>query len=139
MHLLSNIHATDIAIHAAGDTMPELFLNALRGMNEILKEGLCGAQTHYDCSSKIEVYARDRRRLLIDFLSEVLEKSYAYRAVFCYVYFSEFSENHLEARLYGVWFNQFDIRINSVACEDASVEQNARGTWDSTLDFELEE
>lgn len=130
-------HTSDVEVVVYGNTLQELFVNSLKSMNNILKEGSCDDVDHYDCSMKIETKSKDSTCLLIDFLSEVLSLSYVHKTIFCYAYFSEITENKIDAQLYGIWFDQFDEEIKGVTYHEADVRRNENNIWETHIIFDL--
>jgi SHS2 domain-containing protein len=47
-------HTADIRMKIQGSSLEELFLNAIRGMNDILKQGFCEPARNYSHSTLIE-------------------------------------------------------------------------------------
>lgn len=137
MSVQFGVHTADVVIRVTAKTLPELFNSALRGMNDILKPGFCDTFCHSDCIMNVEITARDSTNLLVDFLSEVLTLSYVHKAIFCNAYFSEFSENHLVAQLFGAWFTKFDEEVKSATYHEADVRQNDNGSWETTIIFDV--
>ena len=131
------VHTADVAIHIMADTLQGLFRTALRGMNNILKPGFCDHIDHSDSVMSVEITTPDSTNLLVEFLSEVLTLSYVHKAIFCHVYFSQFSQNHLEAKLFGAWFTEFDEEIKSVTYHEADVRQDEMGNWETAIIFDI--
>ena len=137
MSIQVGIHTSDVALKVKAKTMPNLFKSALRGMNTILKQGFCEKFDHADCVMSVELTAPDRTGLLVDFLSTALALSYVQKAIFCYVCFWEFSENHLVAYLFGSWFTYFDEEIKSVTYHEADIRRNEKGKWETQIIFDI--
>ncbi len=130
-------HTADAAIKVQAFSLPDLFKSALEGMNSILIEGFCEKASHYDCIRDIEVNASNRTNLLIDFLSDVLAQTYIYKAIFCNIYFSHFSESRISGQLFGTWFTHFDEEIKSVTYHEAEVIRDSKGQWEATIIFDI--
>ncbi len=132
-----DVHTADVAMRVKAKTLPRLFQRALKGMNSILKDGFCERFDHADCVMRVEVTGPDNTSLLINFLSEALALTYVQKSIFCYVYFWEFSGNHLVAFLFGSWFSSFDEEISSVTCHEADIRRNDKGQWETAIIFDV--
>lgn len=130
-------HTADVEIEVSGRTLQELFTKSLEAMCDILKEGGCKNITHFDCSVRVVVSSSDCTGLLIDFLSEVLSLSNIQKSLFCNVYFSELTENNLEAQLFGIWFDHFDREIKGVTYHEARVKKNDDNNWETHIIFDI--
>ncbi|UCD61819.1 MAG: archease [Flavobacteriaceae bacterium] len=130
-------HTADVEIEVSGCTLQELFTKSLDAMCDILKEGGCKTITHFDCSIRVAISANDCTSLLIDFLSEVLSLSNIQKSLFCNVYFSELTENKLEAQLFGIWFDHFDREIKGVTYHEARVKKNDENNWETHIIFDI--
>ena len=62
-------HPSDVRVQAFGKTKEELFLNAMKGMNAVLKPKILDNKSE---KRKIKIKSVDLNALLVDFLSEVL-------------------------------------------------------------------
>jgi SHS2 domain-containing protein len=130
-------HTADVEIEVSGRTLQELFTKSLEAMCDILKQDGCKNITHFDCSVRVVVSANDCTGLLIDFLSEVLSLSNIQKSLFCNVYFSELTENNLEAQLFGIWFDHFDKEIKGVTYHEARVKKNDNNNWETHIIFDI--
>lgn len=130
-------HTADVETRVQAHTLKHLFLENLREMNDILKEGCCDTVDHFDCIMKLKVASSDATNLLVDFLSDVLSLTYIQKALFCNVYFSEFSENKIDAQLYGKWVDGFDEEIKGVTYHEAYVKKNNADIWESHIIFDI--
>ncbi|AKA34271.1 archease [Flagellimonas lutaonensis] len=130
-------HTADVETKVYALTYKELFENNLRAMNNILKEGCGDAADHFDCLMRLDISSADPTNLLVDFLSEVLSLSYVQKALFCNIYFSELSNNRIEAQLYGKWIDGFDEEIKGVTYHEAYVKKNDDNIWESHIIFDI--
>ncbi|NAS12267.1 archease [Poritiphilus flavus] len=130
-------HTADEAIKVEGFGLDDLFRNALKGMNNILKKGFCDTVKRFDCQMQIEVESTSKTCLLIDFLSEILTLSYVQKAIFCGVYFSHFSKNKLVATVYGTWFDQFEEEIKAITYHEAHIRRTEKGLWETCIIFDV--
>ncbi len=130
-------HTADVALKVEGVTLKELFVNSLKGMNNILKRGFCDKVNRFDSQMTIEITANSRTALLIDFLSEVLAISNIQKSIYCGVYFPYFSSTRLIATLYGTWFDNFDEEIKGVTYHEAHIHRNADRKLETYVIFDL--
>lgn len=130
-------HTADLALKVEGVTLKELFVNSLRGMNNILKEGFCDDIKRFDSQMTIEVVSESRTELLINFLSEVLALANVQKSIYCGVYFPYFSEKRVVAQLYGSWFCCFDEDIKAITYHEAHIHKNKKGKLETTLIFDI--
>jgi SHS2 domain-containing protein len=100
--------------------------------NELKSKG-CSKPTHYDCTMHICVNASDRKKLLIDFLSQVLILTYAHHTIFCSMYIKELTKKKLEAQLYGNWFDTFDNKVKRIAEQASTLKRNEDGLYTASL------
>jgi SHS2 domain-containing protein len=120
-------HRADVALLARGDTLENLFLAALQGMNQILKQGFCESRHPIAIRQKLFLRSVDFSSLLIDFLSEVLTLSYEEKAVFCQVDSLNLSPHSLQAEIGGSRVNQFDEDIKAVTYHQAEIQKKGSG------------
>lgn len=131
-------HTADIKIRVWGDSLENLFSEAMLAMTGIMsiipsltivQEGIM--------QRNVEVEAPDKTALLVDFLSEVLALSQTHKEVYIGVEFGRFSDAELMATLRGVKVNEFDEDIKAVTYHEADVKQNERGEWETPLVFDI--
>ena len=130
-------HTADVEIRVYGATYQRLFENNLKAMNNILKEGCGDTVGHFDCLMRLTVSSTDPTNLLVDFLSEILSLTYVQKAVFTNIYFSELTNNKIDAQLYGKWIDGCDEEIKGVTYHEAYVKRNEDGTWESHIIFDI--
>ena len=63
-------HTADIRMKIQADTLQQLFTTGMKGMGQVLKEGICDGELPHDLKQIITVSAQDLTCLLVDFLSE---------------------------------------------------------------------
>jgi len=125
-------HPSDVRIQAFGETKEDLFLNAMKGMNEVLKPSLLKKKT----SQRIAVNSYDLNALLVDFLSEVLYLSQVNREIYTDIKFNKFSDKELEGELTGKKVKAFGEDIKGVTYHDLKIEQK-RGLFEATVLFDI--
>ena len=130
-------HVTDVVLRASGVNRKEVFRNALRQMNEVLKPGSCQGPRHSDCCMRIRIESPDSVALLVDFLSEALALSLIQKTLFCYVYFDLFEEKRLSARLFGRWHHGLENEIKAVTYHEAELRKNVDGNWIANIICDL--
>lgn len=130
-------HTADVALKIEGATLKKLFVNSLKGMNNILKDGFCEGVNRFDSQMTLEITAESRTTLLIYFLSEVLALTNIQKSIYCGVYFSYLSETRLVAQLYGTWFSNFDEDIKGITYHEAHIERNKDGILETCLILDL--
>ncbi len=130
-------HTADVEIRVFGATYKRLFENNLKAMNNILKENCGDGVGHFDCLMRLTITSTDPTNLLVDFLSEILSLTYIQKALFSNIYFSELSNNKIDAQLYGKWIDGCDEEIKAVTYHEAYVKQNEDGTWESHIIFDI--
>ena len=109
-------HTADIKIRAYGKTLQELFKNALIGMFTSIKPEIpeCKYETdRIQCpilpeERMISLKSHNVDTLLVDFLSEAWYLSDVYNEVYLDVKIKDFSENKIDAFLYGIKIKGFE-------------------------------
>lgn len=130
-------HTADVRLQVSADTLPELFVASLEGMNEILKEGFCREQTEHPLAHDIDISSYDTTSLLIDFLSEVLTLSHIDGAVFCDVEAINLKGNSLSAKIRGASVERFDKDVKAVSYHEAEVRRDSKGSYQTNIVFDI--
>lgn len=130
-------HTADIRMRISGSDPADLFNAGIRGMAAVLKGNICTNSDRPVKENPISVKSSDRTALLIDFLSEVLTRSYMEHTVYCAVRFSLIEETELKGILYGHPLDQWDEEIKAVTYSEAGVERSSDGTWSSKVVFDI--
>lgn len=126
-------HTADLKIRAFGRDQKELFAHALKGMSSVIlpeleePENTANQKTAHETTHDIDVVSSDMTTLLIDFLSQALSASHAYKSVFREVKFKKLSETELKATLKGQQVDHFDKNIKAVTYHKAQVEKEPTG------------
>lgn len=126
-------HTTDIRMRAAGETLEELFLACLKGMNESLRAGFCDSAQKGDVSRNIHIHSDDTTVLLIDFLSEVLTLTHIEGCLFCELDIQTMSENELKGMVTGTPVDYFDRDVKAVTYHEAEVRLDERGVYETLV------
>lgn len=130
-------HTADLSIEAEADTLEELFLASLLGMNQILKEDFCAHAPAPGEQQEVTIRSVDSTTLLIDFLSAVLTHTYLEKTVFCEIDFIELNTNFLRATVKGVPVDFFEDDIKAVTYHGAEVVRNKDGRWSTSIIFDI--
>ena len=138
-------HTADLKIRAYGATLEDLFRNAMRGMfasihpigTSITYKDDKPVITKYQAEHTVVVHADDRELLLVDFLSECLYLSDVHNEAYFDAKFSILSQSELEATLYGVKIERFEVvEIKAVTYHDLELVQ-VNGIWQATIVFDI--
>jgi SHS2 domain-containing protein len=127
-------HPSDVRVQASGKTKEELFVNAAKGMTEVLRPKIRMPKSK--CQRKIKVKSIDLNALLVDFLSEVLYLIQTNREIYNKIKFSKFSDIELEAELFGNKIESFGEDIKAVTYHDLKIEQK-NGLFETTVLFDI--
>jgi len=127
-------HPSDVRVQAFGKTKEELFLNAMKGMNEVLKPKILDKKSE---NRKIKVKSVDLNALLVDFLSEVLYRIQTNKEVYNEVRFTKFSDTELEGELIGNKVESFGEDIKAVTYHGLKIIQGKKGLYKATVLFDV--
>lgn len=130
-------HTADIRLKATEETLPQLFITCLKGMNELLKPGFCDQKKLPEMTATIHIQASDSTVLLVDFLSETLTHSNLNKAVYCDCLFENISDHELIAILEGQKVDGFDNDIKAVTYHEADVQLNEHGDFETIIIFDI--
>ena len=130
-------HTADVRLAVEADSLPELFIAALEGMNAILASDSVRRTLGDIISIEVHVDSPDRTSLLIDFLSEVLTQSYLHKAILHKADFLKLDNEHMRARLTGRYIAEFSEDIKAVTYHEAEIKQNDRGHFVTNIIFDI--
>ena len=130
-------HTADISIEVEADTLEELFLASLLGMNQILKENFCQHAPAPGVEQEVAIRSVDNTTLLVDFLSAVLTHTYLEKTMFCRVEFKALNANYVEATIKGVPVDFFEDDIKAVTYHGAEVTRQKDGSWSTAIVFDI--
>jgi SHS2 domain-containing protein len=130
-------HTADARLYVTSPALKGLFSSALKGMAEIIKEGACKKGVSLNVKNNIKVEAFDATTLLIDFLSEILTKTYEQNTIYCSIKFYKLTETELKADILGKRAEKFDTDVKAVTYHEAQVSKNKRGQWESIIIFDI--
>lgn len=123
-------HTADVRLKVIGKTKEELFKNALAGMAKILKKT---AKEKKPIKTKINIQSPDINSLLVDFLSEVLYQSQINHVIYGGAKFSKFSDNELEAEIFGFKIDEFDEDIKAVTYHELNIKKSPANDFFETI------
>lgn len=128
-------HTADVRLLVEGRTLEELFLEALRGMMEVLKpekkEG--GGES----TRRVQIEATSPTALLVDFLNEALWLAHTHREAVAEVNFEALTETRVVAVLRGAAVESFGEDIKAVTYHEAEIRENAAGNLETLLVFDI--
>jgi SHS2 domain-containing protein len=128
-------HTADLKIKVFGKTKEELFENAMVGMFEAAKyEKEIKSQKS---KVKIKIKSLDLPSLLVDFLNEVLYLVETKKLIFEKVEFKTFTENELEAILFGKPLKRMGVHIKGVTYHGLEIKKNEKGGWYAEILFDI--
>lgn len=122
-----------------GNSIKDLFLNALRGVAAFVKpETLETEKNDKTIRQKIEVKAVDVNSLLVEFLSEALTQSDIHSAIFHTASFKDFGDNFLKCVLAGFRVEDFGKDIKAISDSEVDIKKNPEtGLYETILVFEV--
>lgn len=130
-------HTADIRMFIEGSTISELFLAGLKGMSQIMNEGLCDKMNRFNSRVTIRTISDDRTNLLVDFLSDALAQTYANKTLYCKMKVLQLREFEIIADLYGYPTEDFDEEIKAVTYHEANVRKNKKNHWETMIIFDI--
>ena len=130
-------HIADLRLRIESDSLEELFEAGLKGMSNVLKKDFCNTVTEFRMVHEVKIESHDTTSLLVDFLSEMLTKSYVDRVLFCELSVAELTNESLIATAYGTSVDSFDEDIKAITYHEADVRENQQGNWETLLIFDI--
>jgi SHS2 domain-containing protein len=129
-------HTADVGLKAYGKTLPELFVNAARGMIALALEP---QEIRPSECCKLAARGEDREELLVHFLSEILYAVDAEGWQFAEFGIQELESNAIEAEGWGERVERSAHRrvaVKAVTYHQVSVAQTAEG-WEAVVYFDI--
>lgn len=126
-------HPADLKLRAFGKDLKEVFVNMALAMVQCLKKKINAKKF---IEREIKVSSVNKETLLIDFLSEILYLSNVNKEVYPKVEIGRFNEKQLDAKLYGVKVEGFDLEIKAVTYGEEELKQTADG-WEAVVVFDI--
>lgn len=135
-------HTGDAKIKAFGETKEELFLNAMLGMNALLKPKIKNKRARI---RKIKIESTDTSALLVDFLNEVNYLRQVNMEIYDKARFTKFfgtlaagsGQVELEAELKGYQVAEFGEDIKAVTFHELDVHKTPEGPWETIIVFDI--
>lgn len=135
-------HTADIKIRVFGETISQLFINALCGMFHAIGPRFVTDQKNSSCETapnkyEVTVKARDRELLLVDFLSHALYLSDIHNVAFVDATIHEITDTNMTATVCGEPIIGFEVvEIKAVTYHDLFVKQVDKG-WQAEIVFDI--
>jgi SHS2 domain-containing protein len=126
-------HPGDLKLRAWGRDLEELFANAARGMMTFLFGSSIATAQPYRTET-IEIEARDREALLVDWLSELLYRATSEYQAFMGLRMHELTETKLKATVAAVAAEAVED-IKAVTHHELSI-RGGEGGWEATIVFD---
>ena len=123
-----------LRILVAADSLPELFVDSAKGIEEIL--GPHTKEEKHAARRTIILHARNAEFLLVEFLNKILSFSEIYREVYTKVEIKNFSKTFLEAELVGESVYGFRRDIKAITYHEEGLEEK-EGKWRTRLFFDV--
>lgn len=127
-------HTADWAIRVYGADLPELFINAARGMTSLMV--LEPESIPLDQERMVELDAFDAETLLVDWLSELAYFAEDELLVFRSFTLGEMSETHLRARINGGRVENLLKHIKAVTYHELAIRHTIAGL-ETTIVFDV--
>ena len=126
-------HPGDLKLHAWGSDVERLFANAAEGMMTFLfGDGI--TKLERGRTETIEIEARDREALLVDWLSELLYRATSEYHAYMAIRMHELTETRLKATVAAVAAEAIED-IKAVTHHELSV-RACEGGWEATVVFD---
>ena len=127
-------HISDLKIKVLGESLPELFENAVFAMKECLRPEI--EIPEKNTKIKIKIKSADLFSLLVDFLSEVLYQAQVNKEVYHKVKFDKFSDTEIEAELSGEKVKRFGLEIKGVTYHNLEIKK-IKNHWQAIIVFDI--
>ena len=133
-------HTADIGIAAYGKTKREVFINAAKGMFNIITEKERGFKENF--SHNLRIRAENIENLLVAWLSELLYLSETRLVVFNRFEIEEFSDYRLKGKAFGEKIDQSSHKIKkeikAVTYHRLEIEKDEEnGLWKAQVIFDI--
>lgn len=138
-------HTADIMIRVFGDSLGQLFRNALVGMFQSVRPIADGCRVEGELvvcdalsvSHEVRIEATDRDALLVDFLSEALYLSDVHNEAYLDATVQEIDDTHIVATLQGVPVKGFEVvELKAVTYHGLQIEE-VNGKWQAEIVFDI--
>ncbi len=132
-------HTADVRIRAFGETIPDLFTNALYGMSYFLKpeiEDEVWLMEKHEVKRSVKIESQDQTSLLIDFLNEALTLGQTNREIYLNAKFKKLTKKNLEGEIIGVKIDSFEKDIKAATYHEAKIEKK-NGLYEITIIYDI--
>lgn len=138
-------HTADLKIRVYGESLEDLFCNAVIGMFQSIrpKSPLCKYQNDRLICSELPIKrsifleSADEHMLLIDFLSEALVLSDIHNEAYLKVSITQLSKTSIKAALHGVPIEGFEVvEIKAVTFHDFQIKK-VNNRWQTDIVFDI--
>lgn len=138
-------HTADIKIRVYGNTLSELFRNALIGMFQSIVPQAPGCEIKNErliCAElpiirEVQVESIDLEALMVDFLSNALCLSDSYNEAYLNATIHQLSSKYIKATLRGIKITGFEVvEIKAVTYYDLHIKQHD-GVWQTDIVFDI--
>lgn len=130
-------HTADVRMLVEAEQLPELFRDAMQGMNAYLYGDDKRPQGGFNYERTIECQSPDLTSLLIDFLNEVLSLSQIDYVLFEDVKIELCTGQMVRAHLFGHKVEGFSEDIKAVTYHEAEVRQTKEKNWEAKVIFDI--
>lgn len=127
-------HTGDAKIRVLGKTRKELFLNAMLGMNALLKPKISAQKSK---KRKIVITSPNTNILLVDFLNEVNYLRQVNMEAYDSVTFKELSGTKLNGELEGYRVEEFGEDIKAVTFHELGIHKNPKDAREAVVVFDM--
>lgn len=124
----------DLRILVAADSLPELFIDSAKGMEEVLKPNV--KEEKRVVERTVILHARNAEFLLVEFLNKILSFSEIYHETYTKIEINNFSKTFLDAKLEGESVNGFRRDVKAITFREEGLEEKD-GKWRARLFFEI--
>ena len=125
-------HTADVRLHVTGSTLEELFVDALRGLMEVMGARRAPLPDRVD---EIDIASVDVTALLVDFLNEALVRAVVNRRSVTGASFASLTETRVAATLTSVPA-EFEEDVKAVTYHEADVRRDGNG-WTTMLVLDI--
>jgi SHS2 domain-containing protein len=119
-------HTADIRLKIESDSLPELLIAGLSGMNRLLKKEPPVKNGESSVFQTITINSVDTTTL-----------SYIHGTIFNEADFTHISDHETSAIIHGVKVDKFDEDIKAVTYHEADVHKNKNGKWETIIIFDI--
>ena len=140
-------HTADLRLKVFGKTLEELFCNAVLALACVLKESCEKDVEKCELNEQVTVRATNVNALLVDFLNEVLSKSYINKVIFPHCYFTISPSDLdkvassgiflLKGEICGIKVDGFDEDVKAVTYHEVDIKKDKKGIWQTTLVLDI--